>query len=390
MRLKKMGRCIAVSLAVLCALCGHSSAMLTSEKINLCETGTLAQIQQAIDCGTLSVTEKDGKGAIPLMFAAAKNPDPEVARALINAGSNVNYKDPDGFTALMCAAAHNENPEVVSVLIRAKADVDHMGENATGALFASVFNKNAQIMKTLLRAGADPNIYSEKEDCTPLYYAAMFGTSEKIKILTDAGANVNFRTKDGATPLYIAVAVDYQNSDMTDVMFQSEMLNDTDTDCSSARAGTNSAEKAAALIQAGANANDKDIYGVTALMGAARFNKSPDVINVLIQAGADVNGKDMDGSTALMIAAGFNSAEIVAALIKAGADVNDKNLDGVTALMRAAKRSKDPEVLLVLLRNGAKADAKNAFGKDAFGYAIENEHLRNTDAYRELDNARFK
>ncbi|MBO7556730.1 MAG: ankyrin repeat domain-containing protein, partial [Alphaproteobacteria bacterium] len=74
-------------------------------------------------------------------------------------------------------------------------------------------------------------------------------------------------------------------------------------------------------IQQGANVNDKDINGTTALMYAA-LNKNPQIIETFINYKADVNAKNEIGETALMTAAAFNqNPEVIDTLIKYKADV---------------------------------------------------------------------
>jgi ankyrin repeat protein len=75
-------------------------------------------------------------------------------------------------------------------------------------------------------------------------------------------------------------------------------------------------------------------------------------------------------------------------LLKAGADVKaqDKN-NGLTALMYAAETNQNPEVITTLLKSGADAKAKDNAGKTALDYAQDNENLKGTDAYRQLQEA---
>ena len=61
-------------------------------------------------------------------------------------------------------------------------------------------------------------------------------------------------------------------------------------------------------------------------------------------------------------------------LIDAGADVNARDNNGNTVLMNAAKNSKEPNVLLILLSAGASLYARNTAGKTAFDYAAQNQN----------------
>ena len=56
------------------------------------------------------------------MLAASNNTNPDVAKALIAAGADVNARINLGWTALFWAATLNTNPDVVKVLLAAGAD----------------------------------------------------------------------------------------------------------------------------------------------------------------------------------------------------------------------------------------------------------------------------
>jgi ankyrin repeat protein len=114
-----------------------------------------------------------------------------------------------------------------------------------------------------------------------------------------------------------------------------------------------------ALIAGGADVNQRNRYGMTALMWAA-FDAGPDVTRTLLAAGAKVDLADEDGDTALMNAAAFNDHfEVIEMLLEAGADASTRNNDGQTALDHA-KMNPDSaaEKRIVKLLRAAEASTK--------------------------------
>ena len=102
------------------------------------------------------------------------------------------------------------------------------------------------------------------------------------------------------------------------------------------------AEAAAALLAAGADVNQRDENGETALhLTKGVYNPSADTLKLLIEAGADVNAKNPSGSTPLhqAIAYGIQEGEPEHAevLIAAGAEVDAKDGQGAVAGARGAE-----------------------------------------------------
>ena len=89
------------------------------------------------------------------------------------------------------------------------------------------------------------------------------------------------------------------------------------------------------LLDAGADVNVQNKYRWTALMFAVRsgYKHGAGMVRLLINAGADANMQDNPGWTALMRAARFDSkycTEMMYLLVDAGADVNMQNNNGCT------------------------------------------------------------
>ena len=137
------------------------------------------------------------------------------------------------------------------------------------------------------------------------------------------------------------------------------------------------------LIDAGADVNLQDNDEWTALMMAARYSRidsSESTIRMLIDAGAKLNLKNIDGWTALItacICSKTDSTEsTVRMLIDAGADLNIQNNDGWTALIMSCKFSKTDSTestVRILIESGADLNIVNNEGKKASDYVMKNK-----------------
>ena len=137
------------------------------------------------------------------------------------------------------------------------------------------------IVEALIKAGADVEA-RDNDGATPLHYAASYSVPSVLESLIAFGANIEARNNDGATPLHFAVT--RHRSD-------TRIIRD--------------------LIGAGANIEARDNDGATPLHIAAFvvsyiavFVDDPASPNIraLIEAGADVAARNNDGETPLYIA----------------------------------------------------------------------------------------
>jgi len=103
----------------------------------------------------LAISTSPVKGMTPLMFASRWNSNPEIAKRLLQHGSDIHAVD-KGFSPIHHAAQHNPVPEVVKVLISAGANLNSRSD-ARGnvpVLLAGSSN-NASVCSELIDAGAD-------------------------------------------------------------------------------------------------------------------------------------------------------------------------------------------------------------------------------------------
>ncbi len=112
------------------------------------------------------------------------------------------------------------------------------------------------------------------------------------------------------------------------------------------------------LLEAGAEAAAENAFGVTPMSEAALIGSEP-VIRELLAAGMAPDSPNPEGETALMLVVRTGRVDAAKLLIDAGADVNAKeHWAGQTALMWAGAQLQ-PEMVKLLLANGAQIDARS-------------------------------
>jgi TonB family protein len=126
----------------------------------------------------------------------------------------------------------------------------------------------------------------------------------------------------------------------------------------------NKVDRVKELIASGADLEETDASGWSALMYAAGSSNST-ALQLLLKAGADPNQRSLRGDTALMASCASGSWDDD--LVRAGAEVNAQNKDGQTALMFLAARD-EPDEIRDALKAGANAALKDVKGRTALDY----------------------
>lgn len=98
----------------------------------------------------------------------------------------------------------------------------------------------------------------------------------------------------------------------------------------SVKEGLENLEIVKELLKNGANVNEKDNFGYTALMLASKYGHI-ELIKEMLKNGGDVNAKSAVGNTALILASQYGRIELLKELLKNGGDVNAKSNMGITA-----------------------------------------------------------
>ena len=140
------------------------------------------------------------------LFSAIKREHIEIVQLLIDRGARVNVKDVRQFTPLTVASAAG-NQAIITMLVKAGANIKEETYGLTPLMFA-VASRKADVVKQLIELGAPVDQISSLSGQTALLSAIYAGSAEMVQTLIDLKANVNFRTKDGDTPLKAAAKGD--------------------------------------------------------------------------------------------------------------------------------------------------------------------------------------
>ena len=279
---------------------------------------------------------------VPLI-EAAKAVDKAALRALLKEGVNVNAAEPDGGTALHWAS-YRDDLESADLLIRAGARVNAANDLGATPLWTASLNGSATMVRRLLEAGADPNLALLRGE-TPLMVAARTGNPEVVEQLLARGARVNALAARGQNALMWAVAQKHANVVKVLLAHGADM-----------HARTEVWSQIMAVPPHGLPEYNRSIKhgGDTALMFAARVGDLNSA-KILVEAGANVNDADAEGISALVLAAHSGFADLVEFLLDKGADANS-SAAGFTALHEAIMR-RDERIVTALLAHGANPNA---------------------------------
>jgi uncharacterized protein len=174
-------------------------------------------------------------GDLRLIEAARSQNEPQV-RALLNQHVDVNARSGDGSTALLWAAHWNALDTAI-LLIRSGADVNMANDLRMTPLSEACTNGSAALVDLLLKSGANPstsiatgvppimtcartgnaeavrrliaggvdlNAKEPAQGQTALMWAAAEHHPDVVRVLIEAKANANARTKNGFTALHFA------------------------------------------------------------------------------------------------------------------------------------------------------------------------------------------
>jgi ankyrin repeat protein len=385
------------------------------------------------------------------MYLASLNGSAAMIDVLLAAGVDADLANPGGETALMTAARTGKTEAVKLLLDRGAAVNAKEGVRGQTALMWAVQENHPAVASLLLARGADinaqtavvipdgttgapqgtsgdigahgPGIYRSRAVPTPsggmtaLLFAARDGNKEMVRLLLDAGADINLPAANGTPPITVAITNNHIALAMTLLdrgadpnladnfykrtpLYAAIEMRNMDFTRESPPPVADTADPMdliEALLAKGAkpnvqvnttpvrgfmqgSANWANFDGQTPFIRAALAGDVT-LMRLLLDNGADPKITTNDGATALMAAAGVNWVvsqtysrseqeylEAAKLCLEKGNDIHATNSQGFTAMHGAANRGFDAMIRL-LAENGARLDDKDKQGRTPMTFA---------------------
>ncbi len=105
---------------------------------------------------------------------------------------------------LFFAAIDTGNIAMINLFLEHGADPNVKDEDGFTAFYRALFKRNTAVTRRMIARGADPNILPTDIDETPLHGAAESGFIVEVKLMLEAGMQVDVRDKGQETPLHKA------------------------------------------------------------------------------------------------------------------------------------------------------------------------------------------
>jgi len=128
----------------------------------------------------------------------------ETIKFLKEHGARLDAKDKDNFTPLLCAVWKGQN-DVIEYLLDNNANLELKDLNDKSVLHLAVEENHISTLELLIQRGASGLVgQPDKEEKTPLHYAALIGDERAVKLLLSKSAPVDTGDNEDKTPLHIA------------------------------------------------------------------------------------------------------------------------------------------------------------------------------------------
>ncbi len=267
-------------------------------------------------------TVEEHSGRTPLMLACRAFPfDPADVEFLLRAGASADAVDAAGFNALFHLLSSNNGDgvsETLELLLRYGTPLRQRNSGFNLLMTALASEQPPAVIARLVELGENVN-FKTRDGVTPLMLAALLYRAEVAELLLRHGAEINACDTTGWSPLFYASYYFPESHGGCSLSYQPRN-----------RSKVDAAATVQLLLAHGADAGLADDFGASALTEAAAWCDA-ETMRQLIRAGGGkaVDARNRHHRNAILTAACSNpDSAAVEELLKAGADPNSRMRDG--------------------------------------------------------------
>jgi ankyrin repeat protein len=314
---------LALSLSTLTHAAAGAAASFVDAAMNGNRDAVRAFLKDGADVNT---TQADGMTA--LHWAAQKG-DVELAKVLLYASANLKATTRIGGYTPLLIASKNGDAAMIDILTQAGADANAPTMNGTTPLMLAAAAGKPAAVTALIAHGASVNAKEAVKGETALTFAAAFGRADVIRVLTAHGADVKATTK--AIDL-----ADFAKEEQERLAAERGGGNGGAAGRGNAPGGRGGAPQGPQVAGVNRQYNYTELvgfWGGLAPMHLAARQGEVESVKALMEAGADVNQRGAgDPVTPLLIATMNGHFDLAKYLLDKGADPNLAQTNGAAPL----------------------------------------------------------
>lgn len=291
----------------------------------------VAELARGVDVD-LPTRSTDWTTGATALWLAAMHGSADAIRCLADSGADLDARGVYGQTPLHIAASWG-TAEAVSALVEAGADVNATDDWGGGPVFNAISRGDPgirgfdeSVLRILIDAGANLD-EPGRQGVTPVQMACMYGAAEALRIILEAGASIEADTARFPSPLALAVG----RGDDRCVQIMLDWGAEVDNVELERAVGLGRADLVRLFVEKGGDLHSKNDNGES-LWFACGYRSSPEVWQILLEAGVDMNTVAADGDSTLIRAMKEQTIEIVQFFLEHGADPTIQAMDGRAAI----------------------------------------------------------
>lgn len=291
--------------------------------------------------------------------------------------------DSEGYIALLIAVQTGNEGAVQDLLTKLGREQLHFKRliNEDYAIHMATKQKDIEILKIVIDAGCNLDLQNGRGQ-TALHLAAANEMDEFVRLLCQAGADPDVQDNEHQSPIHVATVRGFQRIvDILSERFKASIMHRTKDGSTLMHLASSAynAQAALSFIRKGIPIHMPNKEGAKCIH-IASISGHVEVVKAIVAKGENVDSRTKDGFTPLHLAVKFGKHELVEALLGLGANLQFKAVKGgETALHLATQVSGGQDCVDLLIRSGADVDALDCKQETPLHFATKANNMQAVD-----------